>query len=407
MAARSLLCRANASATRKWYKAEIRKYVLVQNRWRQRQAVQELHGLRAEAKSATKFKEISYQLENKVVELTQNLQKRVVENRELSSKVSNLEQQLLSWQGKHEEAHTRSKTLETELAKPTVPTSQFEALVAAKAETDAKIRDAIKRVADQEKEIARLADELQQQVQESEGRQLAVDSAVAKNMEDANTISSLRTELTSLKEHVSRSNALHALTKGQNGQREPPSPTQANGLRSFEHTNAADRLPSAPSTRRRVRRHSTTGTGAISHQRNLSHDEIMAIKKNNASNRAVSVMFPQNGMQRSRDSQGLPMINDSTGDEIARLLEDEVGLEEDVLVGLISSLKIPSPSLHNPPLAKEILFPAHLISCTANEMWKVHMIPDSERFLANVMQAIQTFVMVSVFDGVCPWGSKR
>lgn len=331
------------------------------------------------------------------MELTQNLQKRVAENRELVQKVTNLEQQLLSWQSKHDEAHSRSKTLESELAKPTIPLSQFEELSAAKAETDAKIRDATKRVMEQEKEITRLTEELHAQAHEMEGRQLAVDSAMAKSMEDASTISSLRTELTGLKEQISRSNALHALTKGQNGQREPPSPTiPVNGLRSFEHANGADRLPSAAasSSRRRVRRHSTTGTGPMQHQRNLSHDEIVAIKKSNAANRAVSVMFPQNGPVRPRDSNGLPMLSDNVGDEIARLLEDEVGLEDDVLNGLIAELKIPAASLHNPPMAKEILFPAHLISCAANEMWKVGMIQDSERFLANVMQAIQSFVMV-------------
>jgi myosin-5 len=51
--------------------------------------------------------------------------------------------------------------------------------------------------------------------------------------------------------------------------------------------------------------------------------------------------------------------------------------------------------LHNPPLAKEVIFPAHLISVVSNEMWKLNMIPESERFLANVMQAIQGYVMVS------------
>ena len=121
----------------------------------------------------------------------------------------------------------------------------------------------------------------------------------------------------------------------------------------------------------------------------------MAIKTGQGGPRAVSVIYPQNGPLRPRDSNGLPTLSDNSSDEIVRLLEDEEGLDEDVLQGLIYNLKIPAASLHNPPLAKEVIFPAHLISLVSNEMWKLGMIPESERFLANVMQAIQSYVIVS------------
>jgi myosin-5 len=79
-------------------------------------------------------------------------------------------------------------------------------------------------------------------------------------------------------------------------------------------------------------------------------------------------------------------------------MHDIKRLDEDVLNGLIRGLRIPAPSLTNPSAAKEILFPANLISLVTNEMWKYGLIPESERFLANVMQAIQAHVMVSDFD---------
>lgn len=350
--------------------------------------------MRAESKSASKFKEISYQLENKVVELTQTLQKRAAENKELGKKVGTLEQQILVWQGKHDESQTKVKSMETELAKPTVSQSQFDELVAAKNDTDAKIRDAIKRVTEQEQEIERLTEELSRASKDVEERQWQIDSGVARNMEDASTVAALQSEVISLKEQISRSNALAALTKGQ--AREPTSPTMANGLRTFEGgLGHPERPNNAP--RRRNRRHSTTGHGPVQHQRNLSHDEISAIKRNQA-NRAVSVMFPSNGPPRPRDSNGLPAIGDSPDDEMMRLLSSEVELDDDVLQSLIHQLKIPQASLHNPPTAKEVLFPAHLITLVANEMWKLGMISGSERFLANVMQAVQSEVMVSLLD---------
>jgi myosin-5 len=70
-------------------------------------------------------------------------------------------------------------------------------------------------------------------------------------------------------------------------------------------------------------------------------------------------------------------------------------LDEDVLDGLVRGLKIPAPSLTNPSAVKEILFPANLIRLVTNEMWKYGLIPESKRFLANVMRTIQGHVMVS------------
>ncbi|WRT65043.1 uncharacterized protein IL334_001985 [Kwoniella shivajii] len=381
---------------RRHYLAQIRKVIVLQSQWRRKLAVQELRGLKAEAKSASKFKEISYQLENKVVELTQTLQKRTADNKELSSKVRSLEKQLESWQTKHDEVATRHRGLESELAKPTVPLTQFEEALAAKADIDNQLREASQRVIEQDKEIHRLTEELSAQANDMEEKRFTIETATAKNAEDQNTIAGLRAELASTKEQISRNNTLNALTKNERQQREPPtSPTQPHGLRALQELGVnTERQPST--SRRRNRRHSTTGTGPANHARNLS-DEITSMKKSNQSNpRAVSVMFPStNGIVRPRDSSGLPLppVSDNASDEIIRLLDDDAQLDEDVLQGLIYQLKIPQPSLHNTPLAKEVIFPAHLISLVSNEMWKQGMIAESERFLANVMQAIQQHVI--------------
>jgi myosin-5 len=71
------------------------------------------------------------------------------------------------------------------------------------------------------------------------------------------------------------------------------------------------------------------------------------------------------------------------------LLRDEDALQEEILQGLIRSVKMPLPSLQNPPSRKEILFPAHTISVCVNEMWHLGYIQESERLLFNVMDTIQ------------------
>ena len=80
--------------------------------------------------------------------------------------------------------------------------------------------------------------------------------------------------------------------------------------------------------------------------------------------------------------------------QIMKLLDNEESLDDEVISGLIMSLKIPLPSLQNPPHRKEILFPARLISLLAQQMWKFGFIKESERLFANVMKTIQSHVMV-------------
>jgi myosin-5 len=104
----------------------------------------------------------------------------------------------------------------------------------------------------------------------------------------------------------------------------------------------------------------------------------------------------EEGIPRFRGTNGLSDIYDDPAEEKIRLLQDIRDLDEDVLEGLIKGLKIPLPSLTNPSAVKEILFPANLISLVTNEMWKYGLIPESERFLANVMQTIQAHVMASI-----------
>ena len=84
-------------------------------------------------------------------------------------------------------------------------------------------------------------------------------------------------------------------------------------------------------------------------------------------------------------------------EEKIRLMLDTKRLDEDILDALIRGLKIPAPSLTDPAAAKEILFPANLISLVTNEMWKYSLISESQQFLANVMQTIQEHVMVCTY----------
>lgn len=73
--------------------------------------------LKAEAKSVNKLQEVSYQLENKVVDLTQSLTAKIQDNKALMEEISNLKD-LLKQQG---QAHETLKSREIEFNSKLMP----------------------------------------------------------------------------------------------------------------------------------------------------------------------------------------------------------------------------------------------------------------------------------------------
>lgn len=355
-----------------------------------------MKGLKQEARSISKFKEISYRLENKVVELTQTLQTRTAERKELQGKVDELEQQLRSWVTKYEDSDSRAKQLQADIQTSYVPLNKFEELLAAKAEVEQRMAAAAKKAQEQEDAISSLTADIEKKTKELEAK-AKVTNGVAPVKEDGATIASLKNELSALREQLNRSNALNSLT-GRVYQ--PNSPTFAPNLKGHDKTTVAvPQLGQVPISKRRQRRHSTAGVLADRDQTDPdSEDELMSSAKRSRDPRAVSMAYPgQDNIPRFRPTNGLPDIYDDPSEEKIRLLEDPDGLDEEMLQILIKGLKIPPPNLTNQPSMKEVLFPANLISLVTNEMWKYGLIAESERFLANVMQTIQSHVMVCFF----------
>lgn len=127
-----------------------KRVVLLQSCMRRRLARKELKGLKTEAKSVNHFKEVSYKLENKVVELTQNLQKRTSENKSLQSKLRTLEDQLQSWMAKYNEAETQARQYKAKAEEPSVARNEFEALESEKLALDEKLSSSLHRIEDQQ-----------------------------------------------------------------------------------------------------------------------------------------------------------------------------------------------------------------------------------------------------------------
>jgi myosin-5 len=105
------------SVERRKFLAIRAKVILAQCCIRRRLARNELRGLREEARSISHIKEVSYMLENKVIELTQNLNKRTQENKSLINQLSILESQVASWREKHSTLQDKAAALEKDAIK--------------------------------------------------------------------------------------------------------------------------------------------------------------------------------------------------------------------------------------------------------------------------------------------------
>lgn len=375
---------------------DIRKIIFIQSCVRRRLARKELKNLRAEARSISKFKEISYNLENKVVELTQTLQARNNEKKDLQLKVSDLQMQINTWIGKHEESDTRVKHLQVELRTAQAEVAGRGELLRAKKDVEKQLNEVLVKVQEKEETIRKLTEDLKQQAQELTEQRRVAETKQSRAADDGSVVATLKSEVNSLREQLNRANALNALTRGQRV--EPMSPTFAPGLRP---ENGSNGVQLTTPTKRHLRRHSTAG--GISMDPNASRDStdevMMAVKRSQSRDpRAASMVYSnQDSITRLR-TNGLADIYDDPVEEKLKILQDASHLDEDVLEGLIRGLRIPAPSSQTSPAAKEILFPANLICLTVNEMWKYGLIADSERFLANVMQTIQSHVMASTYS---------
>lgn len=385
-------------SSRRSYRSDVRYVVYMQSCIRRRYARRELKILREEARSLSKYQEISYRLENKVVELTQSLQQRSEDKKKVEAQLVELKQQLQQWMNRHEESDSRLKQALANLQTTEGELAHKEELLQAKLETEKKLEDVMSRLVEKEDTILKLTDEISRQATQIEAQQKALEAAPVRTHEDNSVIATLKNEVSNLREQLNRANALNVLTKGSRADQPPLSPTFAPTLRTVEQNGAAN--GSAAANNRHQRRHSSAGVfGLVPQDNRTSMDEVMIdVKKSQATNpRAVSVAFNgEDNFMRFRNANGLPGIRDyeDPAEEKIRLMMEAKKLDEDVLDGLVRGLKIPMPSLTNPSAVKEILFPANLISLVTNEMWKYGLIAESERFLANVMQTIQAHVMV-------------
>ena len=336
-----------------------KKIVIIQSLYRGRVARKEYKKLREEARD---LKQISYKLENKVVELTQSLGTLKQQNKALVSQVEGYEGQLKHWRNRHNALEARNRELQVEANQSGINAarlSQLEEEMAKLQESHSEALATVKKLQEEEKTIRESL-----HIANSELQVLR-----QTNTEQEEEKSTLRQQIAELQDELEFAKRSMPIN-GVNG--EQPSPQPPSGLINLVSTKK-------PKPKRR-------SAGA---------DRIETDRFSGAfTPRPVSMAIPSGTTSRTNlsGSTFAPGI-DSIEVELENLLSEEDELNDEVTMGLIRNLKIPLPSSTPPPTDKEVLFPSYLINLVTSEMWNNGFVKESERFLANVMQSIQQEVM--------------
>jgi len=336
-----------------------RKIVIIQSLWRGKEARRDYKKTREEARD---LKQISYKLENKVVELTQSLGTMKRENKALLAQVESYESQLKSWKSRHNALETRSKELQAEANQAGITAARLTAM-----EDDMrKLQQVYDESTANTKRLQEEAKNLRESLQVAN---VELGNAKQASIDHENEKMSLRQQLADLQDQLDLARRAAPVNgELQNGHAAPP---QVNGLIN---------LVSSKKPKRR-----SAGTERVEGER------VSSSYNPRPGSMALTGLVHHQNLSGSTFSPTL--AQDNVEFELEELLSDEDGLNEEVTLGLIKNLKIPAPSSSPAPTDKEILFPAYLINLVTSEMWNNGFVKESEKFLANVMQSVQQEVM--------------
>lgn len=335
-----------------------RKVVLIQGLWRGKTARKEYKKTREEARD---LKQISYKLENKVVELTQALGSMKEKNKTLVSQVDNYEGQIKSWKSRHNALEARTKELQTEANQAGIAVARLQAMEDEMKKLQVAFEESTSNIKRMQEEERELRESLRLSTTELE-------DAKQTSTQHEKDNSSLRQELDTLRDALEQAKR-NAPVNGEIANGTGVTSAIPNGLINLVASKKPKRRSAGAEPRDLDRFSGTYNPRPVS----------MAVTTSALRQHAASTTFTPSA--------------DNIEMELETLLADEDGLNEELTMGLIRNLKIPSPSTTPPPSDKEVLFPSYLINLVTSEMWNNGFVKESERFLANVMQSIQQEVM--------------
>ncbi|KAI8141285.1 P-loop containing nucleoside triphosphate hydrolase protein [Fennellomyces sp. T-0311] len=373
---------------RKHYKAQREFVIHLQACVRRRTGRKQMLALRAEARSVSHFKEVSYKLENTVVELTQTITALKSDKKSMADKTARLEAEIRTWMEKYEKMENKSKGFQAQLEEPTVPQAQWDAIVVERDELSKNYKETLSALKSRDKEISKFTEEMEKMRKQNE--KLHTDlTAANERAVDESEVAELKSQIAALKAQLtqamrvgmrrgSSANNLRGLSPAPDRLRSVSPAPKPLDVNDFE--DKARQRSRSPARGRRGRRNSLDAPSM-----NKSVDRLRL----NKNPRPTSIDQYSNifGAKGNRITPG--SVIEDPDEEIHNILREEDKLLSEITEGLIKNLKMPLPTPQNPPSQKEIFFPAHMICMCVKEMWRRQYIQESERLLFTVMDTIQ------------------
>ncbi|QLL34074.1 hypothetical protein HG536_0F03990 [Torulaspora globosa] len=359
-AAVTIQSRVRSFQPRKSFQRFRKDTITVQSLVRRRAAQTQLKQLKEEAKSVNHLKEVSYQLENKVIELTQNLALKVRENKDMTSRLLEL-QEKLQFSGNLKE--------ELELQKE----EHARALKDQSMEHDARYHEIEEQLKISQQEVEAAREEIKsltakhQEIKEASRQQLEELNSTKELLNESRTQNSdLRDEVKSLKDEISR-------------------------LQNSMKTELAAQTP------RSVKTYAMNG--------GLMDDTMSPSQMNIVSVNGQGSSVPVTGLGIESDNRSTLSTLSQINDELYRLLEETKVLNGEITEGLIKGFKVPETGVAIQLSEREVLYPARILIIILSDMWRLGLTKQSERFLAEVLTTIQRVVQSLKGADVIPGGA--
>lgn len=343
--------------------------VVVQSLIRRRFAKSKLKTLKTEAESVNNLKEVSYQLENKVIQLSESLAEKIKENKELNVRITELQESLASNANLQEvlqmEKENNKKTLDSLKEEHSTNIKSYgEKLAQAKTEMEAVLTEVEEIKAAKEelkKEIQQKLDELQQ---------------TREQLSTSNTMNSdLQNEVASLKSEIQRLQS--ALASG--------AVVATNGQRSAIVSPVKQDIQSTPVSKR---------YSHISQNHEFNSPGSLISSNNNETNGFIM-----------DDDRSINAVLNDINDDLYNLFNDTGPLISEIVSGLLSNFKTPETSTSINLSRKEVLYPARILIIILSDMWRLGLTKQSENFLAEVLSTIQKIVSGIKGDDLIPGGA--
>ncbi|CCD23018.1 myosin 2 NDAI_0A08650 [Naumovozyma dairenensis CBS 421] len=343
--------------------------IVVQSLIRRRIARRTLKQLKSDAKSVSHLKEVSYKLENKVIELTQNLAMKVKENKTLSASLEELQKKV---------ALTNELQLALEQKKQEhlkdLDDQRIEFIEKTK-DLNAQLESANKQMEDAQLEIANIKAQ-HEQLKEDAGKQLQELDETKKQLADANTRNTdMYNEIKSLKEEVTRLQT--AITLG-------------------TVTTNTNLLPQTPSKESKIN-HTHIMTESNLSPGHLNSMPINGIQEDVSSINGIGI---ENDKNVSTEANNLTQINE----ELYRLLEETDVLNNEITEGLLKGFQVPDAGVAIQLSRRDVVYPARILIIVLSEMWRFGLTKQSESFLAQVLTTIQKVVTTLKGNDLIPSG---